>query len=57
MSVKNGQLGYNESTFMSIFYAYTLGFSVAIYKSKIRTENSVCEKCTISYLKFKVNSV
>ena len=57
MSVKNGQLGYNESTFMSIFYAYTLGFSVAIYKSKIRTENSVCEKCTISYLKFKVNGI
>ena len=32
MAVKNGQLGYNESTFMPIFYAYTLGFSVAIYK-------------------------
>ena len=45
MAVKNGQLGYNESTFMPIFYGYTLGFSV-------------CEKCTISYLKFKVvNSI
>ena len=32
MAVKNGQLGYNESTFMPIFYVYTLGFSVAIYK-------------------------
>ena len=32
MAVKNGQLGYNESTFMSRFYAYTLRFSVAIYK-------------------------
>ena len=32
MAVKNSQLGYNESTFMPIFYAYTLGFSVAIYK-------------------------
>ena len=32
MPVKNGQLGYSESTIMPIFYAYTLGFSVAIYK-------------------------
>ena len=32
MAVKNGQLGYNESTFMLIYYAYTLGFSVATYK-------------------------
>ena len=32
MVVRNGQIGYNESTFMPIFYAYTLGFSVAIYK-------------------------
>ena len=32
MAVKNGQLGYNESTFMPIFYAYNLGFSVEIYK-------------------------
>ena len=32
MAVKNGQLGYNRSIFMSIFYAYTLGFSVAMYK-------------------------
>ena len=32
MTVKNGQLGYKESTFMPTFYAYTLGFSVAIYK-------------------------
>ena len=32
MAVKNGQLGYNESTFMPIFYACTLGFSVEIYK-------------------------
>ena len=32
MAVKNGQLGYNESTFMPIFDAYTLGFSVAICK-------------------------
>ena len=31
-AVKNGQIGYNESTFMPIFYAYTFGFSVAIYK-------------------------
>ena len=30
MAVKNSQLSYNESTFMSIFYAYALGFSVAI---------------------------
>ena len=30
MAVKNGQLGYNESTFMPIFYAYALGFSVAM---------------------------
>ena len=33
MVVKNGQLGYNESTFMPIFYAYTLGFLVAIYQN------------------------
>ena len=32
MAVKNGQLGYNESTFMPIFYAYTLGFSEEKYK-------------------------
>ena len=32
MIVKNGQPGYNEGTFMPIFYAYTLGFSVTIYK-------------------------
>ena len=32
MAVKNGQLGYDQSTFMPIFYAYTLGFSVAIHK-------------------------
>ena len=32
MTVKNSQLGYNESTFMSMFYAYTRGFLVAIYK-------------------------
>ena len=32
MAVENGQLGYNESTFMRIFYAYNLGFSEAIYK-------------------------
>ena len=32
MAVKSGQIGYNESTFMPIFYAYTLGFSVAICK-------------------------
>ena len=32
MVVKNGQLGYNESILIPIFYAYTLGFSVAIYK-------------------------
>ena len=29
LAVKNSQLGYNEST---IFCAYALGFSVAIYK-------------------------
>ena len=32
MAVKNSQLGYNESTFMPIFYACTLGFLVAIYQ-------------------------
>ena len=32
MAVENGQIGYNESTFMPKFYAYTLGFSVAMYK-------------------------
>ena len=32
MAVKKVQLGYNESAFTPIFYAYTLGFSVAIYK-------------------------
>ena len=32
MAVKNRQLGYNESSFMPLFCAYTLGFSVAIYK-------------------------
>ena len=32
IAVGNGQLGCNESTFMPIFYAYTLSFSVAIYK-------------------------
>ena len=32
MTVKNGQLGYNESNFMHIFSACTLGFSLAIYK-------------------------
>ena len=31
-AVKTRQLGYNESTFIPIFYAYTLRFSVAIYK-------------------------
>ena len=31
-AVKNDQTGYNESTFMPIFCAYNLGFSVAIYK-------------------------
>ena len=31
MAVKDGQIGYNESPFMLIFYAYTLGFSVAMY--------------------------
>ena len=30
MAVKNSQLDYNESIFMSIFYAYALGFSGAI---------------------------
>ena len=30
MTVKNGQLGYNESTFMPISSAYALCFSVAI---------------------------
>ena len=30
MAVKNGQLGYNESTFMPIFYASTLAFSEVI---------------------------
>ena len=35
-AVKNGQLAYNKSTFMPIFYACTLGFSVATYK-QIRT--------------------
>ena len=29
MAVKNGQLGYNESAFMPIFYA---SFLVAVYK-------------------------
>ena len=43
MAVINGQLGYNESTFMP--------------KAKLEFGNSVCEKCTISYLKFKVNSI
>ena len=32
MAVKNGQLEYNKSTFMPIFYAYTLDFPVAIHK-------------------------
>ena len=32
MAVKNDQLGFNESTFMPISYAYTLDFSEAIYK-------------------------
>ena len=32
MAVKNDQLGYNKSTFMPIINAYTLGFSIAIYK-------------------------
>ena len=32
IAVKNGPIGYNEITFMAIFHAYTLGFSVAIYK-------------------------
>ena len=32
MAVKNGQIGYNEGNFMPIFYACTLGFSVAISK-------------------------
>ena len=56
MTVKNGQIGCNERTFVPIFYAYTLGFTVAIYKQN-RTGNSVCEKCTISYLKFKGNCI
>ena len=51
MEVKNDQLGYNEKTFMSVFYAYILVFSVAIYKQNYRTGNSVCEKCTKFYLK------
>ena len=32
MAVENGQLVYNENTFIPIFYAYTLGFSAATYK-------------------------
>ena len=30
MTVENGQLGYNESTFMPLFSADALGFSVAV---------------------------
>ena len=30
MAVKNGELGYNESTFMPMFSADALGFPVAI---------------------------
>ena len=55
MAVESGQLGCYESTFISIFYAYTPDFSQQ-YISEIGTGNSVCETCTISYLKFKVIS-
>ena len=32
MAAKNGQLGFNESNFMPISYAYTLVFSEALHK-------------------------
>ena len=47
------ELGDNADTFMRTFSADDLGFSVQC--KQIRTENSVCKKWTISYLKFKVN--
>ena len=52
MAVKNGQLGYNESTFMPIFSAYALGFSVAtLLELKFQFVKNV------PYLKLKVNSI
>ena len=49
LTVKNVQQGENADTFMPIFCLSTSNIS------KIRTGNSVYEKCTLSYLKFKVN--
>ena len=43
MAVKSGQLGHNADTFIPI--------------TKIKAGKSLCEKCPISYLKFKVNSI
>ena len=52
MAVKNGQLGYNESTFMPIFSAYALGFSIAtLLELKFQFVKNV------PYLKLKVNSI
>ena len=49
LTVKNVQLGENADTFMPIFCLSTSNIS------KIRTGNPVYEKCTLSYLKYKVN--
>ena len=43
MAVKGGQVGHNADTFIPI--------------TKTKTGKSLCEKCTISYRKFKVNSI
>ena len=53
MAVKRGRLSDNTDTFMPIFSAQFFSSN----KSKIRIGNSVCEKCPISYLNFKVNSI
>ena len=45
MAVKNGQIGYNESTFLPIFYAYTFGFSVATYKQNQNWKLSLRKMC------------
>ena len=41
MALKNGQMGYNESTFMPIFYVYTLSFSEAILELEIQFVKNV----------------
>ena len=60
MAVKGGQLGDNADTILLLYnntYIFCCFWFFSSNISKIRTEDSVCEKYTISYLKFKVNRI